>query len=94
MAVESDSSRTVEATVSADLAINTLMAGMEGPLLERIQHGGALPDLTHKKINLYVSELARGRPAQDLASLIRHSYGRAVASRRDDDLADRGAAAD
>jgi DNA-binding transcriptional LysR family regulator len=74
MTVESDSFRTVEATVSADLGVVALLAGMEGPVLERIQHGGALPDLAHKKINLYVSELARGRPAQDLAALLRQAY--------------------
>lgn len=74
MSVESDSFRTVEATVSADLAVVALLAGMEGPLLERIRHGGALPDLAQKKINLYVSELARGKPAQDLAEMIRQAY--------------------
>lgn len=76
MAVESDSSRTVEATVSADLAIYALMEGTMSPLVEPIQHGGALPDLAKKKINLYVSELARGKPARDLADLIRQAYRR------------------
>jgi DNA-binding transcriptional LysR family regulator len=76
MAVESDSTRTVEATVSADLAVNIVMEGMEAPLVERIQHGGALPELAKKKINLYVSELATGRPELDLADLIRQAYRR------------------
>ena len=76
MAVESDSSRTVEATVSADLAINALMEGTMSPLIEPIQHGGALPDLATKKINLYVSELAKGQPARDLADLLRQAYRR------------------
>ena len=81
MSVESDSFRTVEATVSADLGVVALLGGMEGPLLERVQHGGALPDLAQKKINLYVSELARGKPAQDLAELIRQTYRRDWASK-------------
>ncbi len=76
MAVESDSYRTVEATVSADLAVHAQMDGMESALLERIQHGGALPDLATKRINLYVSELARGQPAMELAGLIRQAYRR------------------
>lgn len=56
MAVESDSSRTIEATVSADLAVHTALEGHEPPYLERISHGGALPKLPRNKINLYVSE--------------------------------------
>ena len=75
MAVESDSSRTVEASVSADLAVHAVIEGTEVPHVERISHGGALPELTSKKINLYVSELGRGRPVQDLARLIRRAYG-------------------
>ena len=74
MAVESDSSRTVEASVSADLAVHAAIEGTEVPHVERIQHGGALPELMSKKINLYVSELAKGRPIEDLATLLRQSF--------------------
>ncbi len=74
MAVESDSTRTIEASVSADLAIHTVLEGMEPPYVEKIQHGGALPDLTTKQINLYVSDLAKGQAVDDMAEFVRQAY--------------------
>ncbi len=74
MAVESDSTRTIEASVSADLAIHTVLEGMEPPYVEKIQHGGALPDLTTKQINLYVSDLAKGQAVNDMAEFVRQAY--------------------
>lgn len=73
MAVDSDSTRTVEASVSADLAIYGQLAGAEPPFLEQIAHGGALPDLGSKKINLYVSDLRRSPLTDHLADLVRRS---------------------
>lgn len=74
MAVESDSSRTIEASVSADLAVHTLIEGTESGHFERIQHGGALPDLTSTKINLYRTDLAAKPVTDDLAELVRQSF--------------------
>ncbi|MCV2880598.1 LysR family transcriptional regulator [Actibacterium sp. XHP0104] len=74
MAVESNSSRTVEATVTADLAVHTVMEGAEPPHLERINHNGALPDLPTFKVNLYVAGIGTKGPLQDLAELIRQTY--------------------
>jgi DNA-binding transcriptional LysR family regulator len=74
MAVESDSTRAIEASVVADLAVHTLLAGSEPVYLERIDHGGALPDLAIKKVNLYQSQAMPGVPLQALASLIREAY--------------------
>jgi len=74
MAVESDSTRTIEASVSADLAIHTVLEGMEPPYVEKIQHGGALPDLTTKQINLYVSDLTKGQAIEDMAEFVRQAY--------------------
>ncbi len=74
MAVESDSTRTIEASVSADLAIHTVLEGMEPPYVEKIRHGGALPDLTSKQINLYVSDLAKGQAIEDMAEFVRQAY--------------------
>jgi len=82
MAVESDSTRAVEATVSADLAVHTVLAGSEPPYLERINHGGALPDLGQMKVNLYVADPAHGPAVGALAAMIRRTYaqkGRASA---------------
>jgi len=43
MGVESDSSRTVEASISADLAIHACLEGSEPHNMEVIKHGGELP---------------------------------------------------
>ena len=54
-AVESDSIRTVEASVSADLAVHACIEGTEPPYVERVTHGGALLlRLPEIKINLYL----------------------------------------
>ncbi|ARC89688.1 LysR family transcriptional regulator [Rhodovulum sp. MB263] len=74
MTVDSDSSRTVEASVSADLAVYTSVDGALPPYVECIQHGGALPDLMTTQINLYVSDLADGPVIGALAELIRQAY--------------------
>ena len=74
MAVESESDRTIEATVRADLAVALMLEGTEPPFLERIEHGGALPNLPSYSINLYVSDLARGRAEEALAELVREAY--------------------
>jgi DNA-binding transcriptional LysR family regulator len=75
MAVESDSSRTVEASVSADLAVHACIEGTEPPYVERIDHNGGLPNLPEIRINLYRAELARGAPADALTEAIRQAYG-------------------
>ncbi|SDK69983.1 LysR family transcriptional regulator [Aliiruegeria lutimaris] len=74
LAVESESDRTIEATVRADLAIALMLEGTEPPFLERIEHNGNLPDLPSYSINLYVYELARGRAEDALVELVREAY--------------------
>lgn len=73
MAVESDSTRTIEATVSADFAIHAMVEGSAPSHLEKIAHGGALPELPPTKINLYAAE-ASSEPVRDLASMLRRGY--------------------
>ena len=73
MAVESDNSRTVEASVSADLAVHTVLAGSEPPHLERIMHGGALPELSRMKVNLYVADAGQDPAVLAMAELIRRA---------------------
>lgn len=74
MAVESDSTRTIEASVSADLAVHALVEGAEPRYVERIPHGGALPDLARTRINLYVSRPSQSGAVEALASLVRTSF--------------------
>lgn len=74
MAVESDSTRTIEASVSADLAVHTVLAGSEPPYVERVSHGGALPALKHMKVNMYVADPAHSVAVLELAGLIRRAY--------------------
>ncbi|EEW26295.1 LysR family transcriptional regulator [Rhodobacter ferrooxidans] len=76
MAVESDSTRAIEACVSADLAVHTVLAGSEPPYVERVQHGGSLPDLARQKVNLYVADPAHSPAVTALAGLIRGAYAR------------------
>ena len=74
MAVESDSTRAIEATVSADLAVHTVLAGTEPPYVERIAHGGALPDLPGMKVNLYLAPTAATPALVALAGLLRAAW--------------------
>ena len=54
MTVDSDSDRTVEATVSADLAVTAILEGHAPPQLVHLDHG-LLPDLGSQKVNIYGS---------------------------------------
>jgi DNA-binding transcriptional LysR family regulator len=74
MAVESDSSRTVEASVSADLAVHTVLSGSEPPYVERIAHGGALPELPSMCVNMYVARPSHSPTVELLAGFIRQAY--------------------
>jgi DNA-binding transcriptional LysR family regulator len=74
LAVEADSIRTVEATVSADLAVHAIIEGTESPYAEKIEHGGALPSLPRIQINMYRTELVRTEPLDALIGFLRQSY--------------------
>lgn len=74
MAVTSESTRTIEASVSADLAVHVALEGTEVRDVERIEHGGALPALTSQRINLYGERRLRGEPALALAGLVREAF--------------------
>lgn len=74
IAVESDSDRTIEATVSADLAITAMIEGTEPPHLERIDHGGGLPDIGEQSINLYAASGGAERGLAELSDMIRQGF--------------------
>jgi DNA-binding transcriptional LysR family regulator len=72
--VETESDRTIEATVSADLAVHTMIEGTEPPHLERILHGGVLPDLPMQQINLYGARSGNGMVHDTLADFLRQGF--------------------
>lgn len=74
MAVESDSTRTIEASVSADLAVHTVLAGSEPPYVERITHGGSLPELRTMKVNQYLAHPTHSPAVKELAQMISRAY--------------------
>ncbi len=76
MAVDTNSTRTVEASVSADLAIHAMLECAISPHLEPIAHGGALPDLPSTRINMYRALNAKGALVDALEEMVRGAYGR------------------
>lgn len=75
MAVESNSSRTIEASVSADLAIHAALAGATSPYMDPVEHNGALPDLPIFNINMYLAHGKQRGMAEALAEYVRTAYG-------------------
>lgn len=81
MRVDGDSSRAIEASVLADLAVHAALAGSELPHVEQIAHGGQLPELQRIKVNLYQAEPAHSPAVTLLAELIRRVYAMTYAGR-------------
>lgn len=74
MRVDTESDRTIEAAVSADLAVHAMIQGTQPPYLELIDHGGALPELPLHQINLY-GGTARDEVHAHLIQLLRQAFG-------------------
>ncbi|QDI76340.1 MULTISPECIES: LysR family transcriptional regulator [Leisingera] len=74
MALDSDSDRTVEATVSADLAVGVLLEGTQPGFQELIGQSCGLPDLPMQHINLYGAERVRAPYVEELAEFIRQGF--------------------
>lgn len=75
MAVETESTRSVEVSISADLAIHALLKGAQSPHMTPIEHGGHLPELPNTKIAMYRSPNAIGAPVEGLIGMLRGAYG-------------------
>lgn len=75
MAVESEMTRTVEASVLADLAIHTLIRAAIPAYLEEIDHGGALPALPPIRIGMYLGDGPNRPLIERLADTVRRAYG-------------------
>lgn len=73
-ALDTESDRSIEVTVAADLAITTMIEGTKPPQLEVIDHGGALPDLGEQLINMYGAEKNSGEVIAHLAELLRQGF--------------------
>ncbi|MDX1781038.1 MAG: LysR family transcriptional regulator [Thalassovita sp.] len=71
--VDTDSDRTIEATVSADLAVSALLEGTAPPQLSEIE-GSDLPDLGTYLVNMYTAGKRMSEPVQRLADMIRLGY--------------------
>ena len=74
MGVDGDSTRTIEASLSADLAVHAVIDGTVQPFLEQIDHGGALPELAVPRVNMYAASNSGGQAMQDLLSMIRRAF--------------------
>jgi DNA-binding transcriptional LysR family regulator len=74
MAIESEHARTIEASLMADLAVHAMLGSSVPPQFEAIRHGGALPPLPRKRINLYTADAARSPVVDALAHLVRQAY--------------------
>lgn len=74
IAVESDSTRTVEASVAADLGVACMLEGTLPPHVEPIDHGGALPALPRIRVNLFRAEGPNAELAEQLAQAVRDAY--------------------
>ncbi|MEO0620666.1 MAG: LysR family transcriptional regulator [Pseudomonadota bacterium] len=75
MAVNTRATRTVEASVSADLAIHAMLEVAKTPYMEPIPHNGHLPELPSSQIVMYRGRQAIGVPVDALAAMLRNAYG-------------------
>lgn len=74
MAMESDSDRTIEATIGADLAVCVVIEGTEPPHMVPIAHGGSLPEMPESLINMYGAGQSQSQVVSALAELLRQGY--------------------
>lgn len=74
LSVETENDRTIEATVSADLAVHAMLDGTEAAHLEQIDSGGALPVLPAHRINLYGGDSGHSALVDALAALVRQNF--------------------
>jgi DNA-binding transcriptional LysR family regulator len=73
LAIESDEDRSVEALISADLAVGALLESSIPPHQEAINAPGQLPDLGVQQVNMY-GAMGRDEITSNLADLLRQGY--------------------
>ncbi len=74
LSVETENDRTIEATVSADLAVHAMLDGTEAAHLEQIDSGGLLPELPEHFINLYGQDAQKDPVVNALVDLVRQNF--------------------
>lgn len=77
MAVDSFSIRTVDASVSADIAVHAAISFTVPPRYDVIDHGGALPQMPPIKVAMYVGE---GPLARKLADVVAEKWREGTAA--------------
>lgn len=73
LVIDTEEDKSVEALISADLAVGALLESSIPPDQEPINHGGTLPDLGVQKINLYGVK-GRDEAALQMAELLRKGF--------------------
>ncbi|MEJ6398376.1 LysR family transcriptional regulator [Yoonia sp. 208BN28-4] len=74
MAVESASSRTIEATVSADLAVHVMLEGTVPAHCATLPANCGLPELGQTRINMYHTRQGHAPMVADMVDMIRAAY--------------------
>jgi len=74
LAVDSESDRTIEATVSADLAVTSILEGHAPPHMEMIAHGAGLPELGRQKINIYGANTPKNELVSKLVEIVQQGF--------------------
>ncbi|MEI4261857.1 LysR family transcriptional regulator [Roseovarius sp. D0-M9] len=74
-AIDSNSDGAIEATVSADLAVTTMLEGTAPHLLEAVPQNAGLPDLGLQRINMYGATAPRNELVAQLANVVRQGFG-------------------
>ncbi|MEB8385870.1 LysR family transcriptional regulator [Rhodobacteraceae bacterium KMM 6894] len=73
-AIDSNSDGAIEATVSADLAVTTMLDGTAPHHLEKVPSSAGLPDLGMQKINMYGAGAPRNELVSALAETLRQGF--------------------
>ncbi len=73
-AIDSDSDGAIMATVSADLAVTTMLEGSAPQHLEPVPSTANLPDLGAQKINMYGGRSPRNEMVEQLANMLRSGF--------------------
>ena len=74
LVVDAESDRTIEATVSADLALTAILEGHAPPFMEMIPRGAGLPDLGSQKINIYGGCIPKNELVSKLAEMVHQGF--------------------